>query len=79
MQYPENNVKPKQQTMTKYVVTAMSRLSCERETVSTPKERSEADLLCQRWKRRLRGQRKPVYWQLRVEPAEREAELLWHF
>lgn len=51
---------------TLYVVTGISRLTGERETVSTPHTKEETISLCRKWKK-IRARKRAFLW-LKVEP-----------
>ena len=57
----------------KYVVTGISRLTGEREVISSPRSRKEADRIVERAGKR---RKMTAYTRLKVEPAEREG-VLW--
>lgn len=59
----------------KYVITAVSRLTGEREVISAPKQFMTAQEMCARWRRKFARQRDPVYSLLKVESADREGRL----
>ena len=60
----------------KWVVTGLSRLSGEREVISSPHSRWKAEALVLQYRRRYasaKGRR--AYTRLKVEPAEREGTI----
>lgn len=59
----------------KYVITAKSRLTGDREVISGPKQFMTAQEMCARWRRKFERQRNPVYSLLKVESVVREGRL----
>lgn len=59
----------------KYIVTAINRLTGEREAISRPHEKFRAETMKRRYIQRYVDVQNRPYTRLKVEPAAREGEL----
>ena len=68
-------IKQRNDKSMKYVVTAINRLTGERETISRPHEKFRAETMKRRYTQRYVDVHDRPYIRLRVEPAVSEAEM----